>query len=80
MALKSVHHSVYIVGAPMQVYDLFDMASPAKAWEGVVVKVSPKMISIKHPLGEVYRFHRITGYIVGFSWPGYCWALRPQTA
>jgi hypothetical protein len=80
MALKSIPESVYVIGAKIKVYDLADMARPVEKWEGTVVKVNKKMVTLRSPLGHEFRFHRVTGYIVGFAWPQYATAIRPQTS
>ena len=49
-------------------------------WEGHVIKVTDKMVTLGHPLGGEHRFHRVTGYQVGFHWPNSALAIRPQTS
>jgi len=66
------------VGETIIIYDSFNMSNPAKYGQGTINKITKKFITINHN-GEVVKFHRPTGYVVGYHWPYDTRQLAPET-
>lgn len=65
------------VGDNIDVYDNF--LKDATAYTGVISNITKKFVTVRHPLGSNNRFHRATGYIVGYRYPTYMHAIAPET-
>lgn len=67
-----------VFGGQINVYDMFG-GSPVLKYTGTITAVTKKFITVKSPFANVYRFHRATGFIVGYAHPVYMFAIAPET-
>ena len=79
--MKSVPSNSRQVGQTIQVWDgASGIVNPLPKSIGKIVKITKKLITVQYTLGTEYRFHRATGYIVGFAWPQYADLIAPETS
>lgn len=79
MSITAVNTNSRKVGDKVKVYDTFNGYNNL-SYTGEIVHITKKYLTIRHPLGSESRYHRATGYIVGFSFPSYCFAIAPETS
>ena len=66
------------VGNVEVIFDTFDSSNPSKYGQGTINNITKKFIILNHN-GEVVKFHRSTGLVVGYHWPYDCRQLAPET-
>ena len=76
--MNPVHCDSRKVGDKIQVWDTFNYNTCK--YVGEIVHITKKYVTVRHPLGSDYRFHRITGFIVGYSFPQIMDAIAPETS
>lgn len=77
--MDAVVSSSRVVGGSITVYDMFDGTNPTPKYVGTITAVTKKFITVKSPFANVYRFHRATGFIVGYAHPVYMFAIASET-
>jgi len=78
MQLTPVPTNSRRVDSDVIVFDLFDPLNPSIHNRGKITRLTKKYVTVSS--GHVTeRFHRATGYVVGFHWPHDCQAICPET-
>ena len=78
-SLQAVNTNSRKVGDSIQVYDLFG-GHNRPYYKGVITKLTKSYLTVCHQFGSESRFHRATGYIVGYAFPTYEFAVAPETS
>lgn len=61
----------------IKIVDLFDANKPAPYGSFELIKETKKFTFVNIG-GEAVKFHRATGYVVGFHWPQDCRSLAKE--
>jgi hypothetical protein len=67
------------IGDLIKVIDTFNGHDTLK-YTGTIAKISKTFITVKHPFGHETRFHRATGFMVGYAFPQLCDAIAPESS
>lgn len=77
--MKPVRCDSRNVGDKIQVYNTLSGYN-TRLYMGEIVYITKKYVTVRHPLGSDYRFHRATGFIVGYCFPQIMDAIAPETS
>lgn len=79
MALKAVTSLHRKKGNAVMVYSLFDKAKPMPYALGEITKITKKFVTLGFHHKHEMRFHRATGYVVGFAMFN-AYGINPETS
>lgn len=78
MSLKAVSTTTRKVGDSIKVYDNATGKYHVD-YAGVISKLTSKFVTVKNQYGDEQRFHRTTGFQVGYHWPYTTLLIAPET-